>query len=388
MRFANRTNWVAHSNDLNNVLEALQATGAEVLDLTQSNPTQAGFQYPKDLLNSFNKLENLSYVPDANGMAHARVAVADYYVRRNVACRAEDILLTASTSEAYSFLLRLMVNPGERVLIPRPSYPLFQFLLEINDVAFDYYPLVYSDGWHIDRQALANLIDDKTRAIILVNPNNPTGSFLNSDELEFLNTLAVKHQLALISDEVFFDYAWGKGDLRSLAGNSKALTFTLSGLSKILALPQMKAAWIFASGPQAELKQAMARLDIIADTYLSVNTPVQNALGSWLTDEQVIQSQINERVKLNWQFLEANLDKHAQLLKVQGGWYATLRIPAIKSEEQWVLEFLKEDHVLVHPGYFFDFYSEAYIIISLITPPEIFKQATNRLMKRIALQTS
>ncbi len=385
MLFSRRTNWVSQSNALNTTLEELRAKGVDVLDLTESNPTRAGIVYPKELLNSLTKPANLNYVPDANGMVHAREAAADYYRRRSIDCTPADILLTASTSEAYSFLLRLLVNPGERVLIPRPSYPLFQFLLEINDVAFDYYPLVYDNGWQLDQQALAGLIDANTRAVILVNPNNPTGSYINGGDLVFLNELANKHGLALISDEVFFDYAWGAADgLQSLAGNKGALTFTLSGLSKVLALPQMKCGWILASGPQSQVKEAMDRLEIIADTYLSVNTPVQNAIGDWLLYEKDIQDQINQRVKVNWQFLKQHLDKHAQLLSVQGGWYATLRIPTVKSEEQWVLQFLAEDHVLVHPGYFFDFEREAYIIVSLLSPTEIFKMAVSRLMKRIA----
>ncbi len=384
MPFSRRTNWVSQSNALNTALEELRAKGVDVLDLTESNPTRAGINYPKELLNSLIKPANFNYVPDANGMTHAREAAADYYRRHSVDCSPADILLTASTSEAYSFLLRLLVNPGERVLIPRPSYPLFQFLLELNDVAFDYYPLVYNNGWQLDRQALGYLIDAKTRAIILVNPNNPTGSYLNSGDVDFLNELAVKHELALISDEVFFDYAWDKGDLRSLAGNKGALTFTLSGLSKVLALPQMKCGWIFTSGPDSQVKEAMSRLDIIADTYLSVNTPVQNAMGDWLSHEKEIQGQINVRVQANWQFLSEYLDRHAQLLKVQGGWYATLRVPTVKSEEQWILQLLQEDHILLHPGYFFDFEREAYLILSLITKPDIFKEGVNRLMKRIA----
>jgi hypothetical protein len=321
-------------------------------------------------------------------MEKGRQAVARYYARQKLPLPASDIILTASTSEAYSFLMRLLVNPGEKVLVPRPSYPLFQFLLEINDVDFDYYPLSY-DGqkWHLDYEALERLVDSKTKAIILVNPNNPTGSYISRAELNFLNEFCCKHQMAIISDEVFFEYALSKGDFTSCAGNPSALTFVLGGLSKTLGLPQMKCAWILASGPQAVLQESLSRLEIIADTYLSVNTPVQNALAAWLEYAPNLQGQIISRAQENGQWLKTYLDRHmpsVSLLSLQGGWYATLRIPAVKSEEEWVLEFIREDHVSVYPGYFFDFDREAYIILSLLPPAPIFQEAVTRIMRRMA----
>ncbi len=383
--FARRTNWRQETNDLNKVLEDFGSRHIPVLDLTASNPTGCGFSYPEGMLSALNSLENLQYLPDACGMKKARRDVARYYARQKVTVSPDNIILTASTSEAYSFLMRLLVNPGEKILIPRPSYPLFQFLLEINDVHFEQYPLHY-DGqkWRLDTLALERLVDSKTKAIILVNPNNPTGSYISPAELNFLNELCGKHQIAIISDEVFFDYALGAGDFVSLSGNQKALTFALGGLSKTLALPQMKCAWILASGPQVILKEALSRLEIIADTYLSVNTPVQNALGLWLEQAPEMQAQIIARVKENGQWLSTHLSGHTEILALQGGWYATLRIPAVKSEEEWVLEFLKEDHVSVYPGYFFDFDREAYIVISLLPPASVFQEAAGRIMKRLA----
>ncbi len=383
--FARRTNWRQETNALNKALEDLGSRHIPVMDLTASNPTSCGFLYPEGMLSALNSLENFHYQPDACGMKKARQAVAQYYARQKLLLSPRDIILTASTSEAYSFLMRLLVNPGERILVPKPSYPLFQFLLEINDVNFDYYPLLYDGQWRLDCRALERLVvDEKSKAIILVNPNNPTGSYIAHAELNFLNELCRKHQMAIISDEVFFEYPLTPSDAVSCAGNQKALTFVLGGLSKTLGLPQMKCAWILASGPQLILQESLSRLETIADTYLSVNTPVQNALSTWLDYAPEIQAQIISRVKENYQWLSTHLSGHTQLLSLQGGWYATLRIPAVKSEEEWVLEFLREEHILVYPGYFFDFDREAYIILSLLPPVPIFQEATGRIMQRLA----
>lgn len=386
--FARRTNWRQEPNALNNALEGLKGRGVDILDLTSSNPTDCGFDYPEGMLSVLNSSENLQYKPDACGTVKAREAVALYYSRQNQRILPGDIVLTASTSEAYSFLMRLLVNPGEKVLIPRPSYPLFQFLLEINDAHVDYYPLSYNGHeWRLDHQALESLVDAQTRAIILVNPNNPTGSYISRAELNYLNEFCRKHQMAIISDEVFYEYSLTPADTVSCCGNQQVLTFVLGGLSKTLALPQMKCSWILASGPRPILQGSLSRLEIIADTYLSVNTPVQNALGEWLKQASYIQGQIMPRVRDNYQWLSGHIMQHApslSLLALQGGWYATLRIPALKTEEEWVLEFLKEDHVLVYPGYFFDFESEAFIVLSLLPPAGVFQDAAGRVLRRLA----
>jgi len=378
--FARRTQWSQQVNALNLALEELKKQQIPIVDLTASNPTECGFFYPADLLGVLTQPENLQYHPDACGTHKARAAVAKYYNFPS-----DQVVLTASTSEAYSFLMRLLVNPGEKVLVPAPSYPLFQFLLEINDVAFDYYPLEYDGNrWSLDLKALEDLIDVKTRAIILVNPNNPTGSYLNQAELNGLNQICQKHRMSIISDEVFWHYHFNEGNLASCVGNHSVLTFTLGGLSKSMALPQMKCAWILSSGPQVVLNEALSRLEIIADTYLSVNTPVQNALNQWFGMAPKIQEQIKERTKANYQWLSDQMHLHSSsLLAVQGGWYATLRIPAVKSEEEWVLEFLREEHLLVYPGYFFDFDKEAYMIVSLLPETDIFKEGIRRLKNRL-----
>ena len=384
--FAHRTNWQQETNALNKALDELARQQVPVLDLTASNPTNCGFIYPEGMFSILDSVDNGSYHPDACGLIKAREVLSKYYARQQMVIPPHDIILTASTSEAYSFLMRLLVNPGENVLIPKPSYPLFQFLLEINDVGFDYYPLVY-DGqkWCLDTEVLERLVvDTKPKAIILVNPNNPTGSYISLAELNFLNDICHKHQVAIISDEVFFEYPLFSGHAVSCAGNKEALTFVLGGLSKTLALPQMKCAWIMASGPKDILQDSLARLEIIADTYLSVNTPVQNALGSWLDYAPQIQAQIIARVKTNRQWLQAHLTDHTELLSLQGGWYAILRIPAVKSEEEWALEFIQEDHVSVYPGYFFDFDKGACIILSLLPLGPIFQEAAGRILRRLA----
>ena len=385
--FASRTNWRRETNALNKALEDLESRHIPVMDLTASNPTSCGFLYPEEMLSALNSLDNLNYHPEACGMKSSRQAVAQYYARQKLLLSPSDIILTASTSEAYSFLMRLLVNPGEKILVPKPSYPLFQFLLQINDVNFDYYPLIYDGQWRLDRRALEHLVDAKTKAIVLVNPNNPTGSYISRAELDFLNEFCCKHQVSIISDEVFFEYPLNPCDVVSCAGNRPVLTFVLGGLSKTLGLPQMKCAWILASGPPLVLQESLARLEVIADTYLSVNTPVQNALGLWLGHAPELQGQIASRVKENWQWLSTHLKEHTpsiSLLSLQGGWYATLRIPAVKSEEEWVLEFLREDHVSVYPGYFFDFDREAYIILSLLSPVSVFQEAAGRILQRLA----
>lgn len=382
--FARRTDWRQETNALNKALEELRKRGIDILDLTASNPTSCGFLYPEGMLSVLNSPDNLYYHPDSCGIKSARQAVAKYYARGKQSLSPREIILTASTSEAYSFLMRLLVNPGEKVLVPKPSYPLFQFLLEINDVAFDYYPLVYDGQWHLDLQALERRVDAKTKAIILVNPNNPTGSYITRAELNSLNEFCLKHHMAVISDEVFFDYVLEQGDFVSFTGNRAILTFVLGGLSKALSLPQMKCAWILASGPKTILQESLSRLEIIADTYLSVNMPVQNALGFWLDHVSGIQGQIISRIKENWKWLSGHLSGHTELLSLQGGWYATLRIPTVKSEEEWVLDFIRDDHVLVYPGYFFDFESEAYIVLSLISPIASFREGARRILQRVA----
>lgn len=369
-KFSSRTDWEMSANRLNDELDRLRSSGAEIIDLTESNPTHCGFDYPKSLLQAFENPDNLLYSPESKGMFSARRVIADYHGGQGKKVDPQSVVLTSSTSEAYTFLFRLLLNPGEKVLIARPSYPLFQYLIELADAVYDFYPLIFeNDRWSIDMHALEAAIDHTTRVIVLVNPNNPTGSYIGAEELDELNRICLRHNLALISDEVFFDYRLDPADRQgvSLVNNAKVPTFVLSGLSKTLGLPQMKLSWITASGPNDYIDEALTRLDIIADTFLSVNTPVQNALGPWLSCRNNIQSGILERVRCNHNLVrEFCLRHNGEFLSSRGGWYAVLQISSIADEEEWIIDLLTEKHVLVHPGYFFDFQEEGFIVLSLL----------------------
>lgn len=368
--FSARTNWELSGNRLNDELDRLRLEGIPIIDLTESNPTRCGFQYPDEILKALSDTKNLSYLPESKGMLHARQAISKYYLDSGFDVDPESIVLTSSTSEGYTFLFRLLVNPGEKVLIARPSYPLFQYLIELADATYDFYPLIF-DGkrWKIDLAVLEEAIDPLTRVIILVNPNNPTGSYITSEELEEINRLCVRHKLALISDEVFFDYRLNPSDREgvSLVNNSATATYVLNGLSKNLALPQMKLSWIVTSGPKPDVDESLKRLEMIADTFLSVNTPVQNALGLWLTARKEIQTEVLDRLRRNHGMIKDFASQHGLSFFVsRGGWYAVLKFPSVIDEEKWILELLTRKHVLVHPGYFFDFDGDGFIVLSLL----------------------
>lgn len=352
-----------------------------MLDLTESNPTRAGFTYPSvEILSGLADPRGLRYEPTPQGLLRAREAVAEHYAARGVAVTPERILLTASTSEAYAYLFKLLADPEDQILSPRPSYPLFEFLAALESVEVRQYPLRYDGAWHIDFHALEAAITARTRAIVVVNPNNPTGSFLKQEELARLDALAAGHGIALISDEVFADYGFGEDPRRvtTLTGDRQALTFSLSGLSKVAGLPQMKLGWMIASG--ADREGAIERLELIADTYLSVATPVQGAAEAMLASAGIVQEQIRERTAANLAFLRAQVPgSAANLLQVEGGWYATLQIPRTRSEEEWTLLLLRDHDVLIQPGFFFDFESEAYLVLSLLTEPPTFQAGVRRL---------
>ncbi len=388
---ASRTNWKFSPNRLTLRLKTLRESGVQIFDLSESNPTRCQFEYLNSmLLSPLLNPKNLSYEPNPKGTLEARRVIQNYYQEKNIHVDPEQIFITSSTSEAYSLLFRLFVNPSEHVLIPHPSYPLFDFLADLNDIQLDSYRLAYDGVWHIDLESLRMACDSKTKAIVLVHPNNPTGSFVKKKELDEIAKLAYEKSIILISDEVFSDYSFLEDSERapSFAVNQDALTFTLGGISKSLGLPQMKLGWIVATGLKELLRSSCERLEVVLDTYLSVNTPVQNALPSWFSMKKIIQNEIRNRIKKNLAFLTSRLfNSHpANCLKTEGGWYATLRIPKTLSEEEWVLEVLEKDHVYLHPGYFFDFEDEAYIIISLLPSPEIFNEAVSRILARIKNQ--
>jgi len=341
------------------------------LDLTESNPTNAGIPYPSNLLEPLADFKALRYEPDPKGTLAARRAVADYYASRKIDVSADRVLLTASTSEAYSYLFKLLADPGDEVLVPRPSYPLFEFLAALESVAVRQYPLRYDGAWHIDFAALESMITARTRALAVVNPNNPTGSFLKQDELDRLETICAERGIAILSDEVFSDYGHSHDPRRvlTLAGERKALTFSMSGLSKIAGLPQLKLGWIVVSGPHSQ--EAYERLEWIADTFLSVGTPVQAALPSLLHLHEGIRTRISENLPL--------IREHA--LHMEGGWYAVMQVPRTRSEEDWALTLLADHDVLVQPGFFYDFESEAYLVLSLLTEPTTFREGTRRILE-------
>ena len=387
--FAHRTGWRLAPNRLSLAIEEYRQQGRALLDLTESNPTRCGFNYDtEEILQALSDPRSLTYEPDAHGLLAARQAVAGYYAEQNIHVDPLHIFLTTSTSEAYSYVFRLLADPGDNILAPSPSYPLFDFLSQLNDLELIPYPLVYYDDWQIDVGALASRITARTRAILVVHPNNPTGSLVRKAELDSLIRCCQEHSLALIADEVFADYSLSAdqaGQVASHAAVSDILTFTLSGLSKISALPQMKLAWIVVNGPADLLRSALARLELIADTYLSVAAPLAHALPKLLAGRRALQSQILQRIRRNLQWLDQRLpaDSLVRRLKTAGGWYVILKLPTIRTDEDWALELLRQDGVLVHPGHFYDFPAEGHLVVSLLPTLENFKHGMQKLIARV-----
>ena len=382
-RFSQRTNWNLASNRLSAALAEHRAAGKPLIDLTVSNPTECGFVYDQSaILEALRNPGALKYEPVARGLASARSAVAEYYADHGARVSIDDIFLTTSTSEAYSYVFRLLCNPGDELLIPAPSYPLFDFLADIQDVKLVRYPLLYDHGWQTDFHALERAITPRTRGLIVVHPNNPTGHFVKRAETEKLNAICSAHHLSIIADEVFLDFSLNAERPSTFAGNQEALTFTMSGLSKICGLPQMKAAWLVVSGPQKPKGEALARLEVIADTYLSMNAPVQLAMPAFLASGRSFQSQLFSRIQRNLAELDRQLaaQKVCSRLAVEGGWYAVLRVPATRSDEDLALALLDDKGVYVHPGHFLDFTQDGYLVVSLISPETDFSQGLARFL--------
>lgn len=384
--FARRTGWNLEKNPFTLALEGHQRAGREWLDLTASNPTRVGLRAESGILRSLSKLESLDYDPQPRGLLRAREAVAEYYHGLGAEVRPEQVILTTSTSEAYSFIFRLLCDPEDEVLIPTPSYPLFEFLAEIQDVRLVPYELIYDHGWQVDFHSLAKSITSRSRAIILVNPNNPTGSYVKAREREELNRLCSERELALVVDEVFFDFNLSQEKFESFARNQAALTFTLSGLSKIAGLPQMKVAWLATTGPRDLAETALERLEVISDTYLSMNAPIQHAIPELLAQRVEFQQKLMARLHANLAELDRQLagQKLCSRLEVEGGWYATLRVPVTRTDEELAIELLEKKDVLVHPGHFFDFHADGYLILSLMTEEAIFAEGVKRTLDYLA----
>ncbi|HVI07616.1 MAG TPA: pyridoxal phosphate-dependent aminotransferase [Candidatus Binatia bacterium] len=388
--FSQRTNWPLIRNRLTEALDQARARGGRILDLTVSNPTRIALQYDgARILSALASPQSLDYDPQPCGLASARAAVAEYYLSaHNAALDPDRIILTTSTSEGYSFVFRLLCNPGDELLVPKPSYPLFEFLADLQDVKLVPYPLLYDHGWQMDFHSLEKSITSRTRGVVVVHPNNPTGSFVKLHEQESLNRVCRRHDLALIVDEVFLDYPTDSIPRQTFAVNQHALTFTLSGISKISALPQMKAAWIVTSGPRDQVEAAESRLEVVADTFLSMNAPVQWALPSLLDQRKNIQKQLLARVRANMAELDRQLagQKLCQRLEVEGGWYVVLRVPVTQSDEDLAVELLQQQSVFVHPGHFYDFPGEGFLVLALIAPEQEFAEGVRRVLNRIRVQ--
>jgi aspartate/methionine/tyrosine aminotransferase len=384
--FSDRVDFDLRKNRLTHLLEEKKKTETRIFDLTESNPTVAGLVYPKtEILEALHTEGALTYRPSAKGLSATRRAIAQYYLDRGVEISPEHLILTASTSEAYAFLFKLLTNPGDEVLIPRPSYPLFDFLARLEAVRTRSYPLHYQQDWQYDLGLLESCLNENTKAIVIVNPNNPTGSYISSDEWEQLRQMALRYDIPIICDEVFVDYPLSDGQsLVDPAASDDHSLFLLNGFSKLAGLPQFKLGWIGVKGPTRPTRERLERLEVIADTFLSVSAPIQHAGPALLGLAGRIREQIQCRVRANYRNLsDLCRGTSVENLKTLGGWYANLRLPRIHTEEQWTLQFLGSADTLVHPGYFYDFSEEAYVVISLLPKPAIFEEGVSRLLTEV-----
>ncbi len=393
--FASRTRWNLARNPLSAAVEKRRASGAELLDLTESNPTRCGFDYDQAaILGALADARSLVYDPDPRGLLPAREAVCGYYRERASGAAPsfadhispEQVFLATSTSEAYSWIFRLLCDPGDEVLVPVPSYPLFEFLAGLADIRLAPYHLIYDHGWQIDFHSLEHAITPRTRAILVVHPNNPTGSYVKGEELIALDVLSAARELAIIADEVFLDYAHDSVPRPSFVANHDLLTFTLSGLSKISCLPQMKLAWTVVSGPDSLRREALARLEVIADTSLSMNAPIQHAAAALLGQRTRMQAQLAARLLENLSALDHALRGHPACtrLQIEGGWYAVLRVPATRPDEELAVRLVEDCGVLLHPGHFYDFSADGYLVLSLITPAAAFATGVARVLEFVS----
>ena len=373
-----------------------------LIDLTVSNPTAVDLGYSQDLLEPLADPASLVYEPRPFGLPAAREAVAKDFARRGVQVGADRVLLTASTSEAYSILFKLLCDPGDRVLVPRPSYPLFEHLTRLDGVEADFYQLEYHGRWSVDLDSVGRAVTPQTRAILAVSPNNPTGSFLDGRDLTALAAICAEHHLALIGDEVFADYPLvdcgpvpGHANVRAAPGTppgrppgvlaaTDILTFSLGGLSKAVGLPQLKLGWVGVGGPDDLVVAALARLEVICDSYLSAGTPVQQAAGALLARGAAVRARIAARIQQNYQALVGRTAQYppCAVLPVEGGWSAVIQVPATQGEEDLVVALLEHDGVVAYPGYFFDFPREAFLVVSLLPVPGEFGTGVTRMLER------
>jgi alanine-synthesizing transaminase len=386
--FASRTKWRLDPNRFTQALEEHRRSGKELLDLTVSNPTVCGLAYPaEEIVAALADRRALEYRPESKGLLEAREAIAGYYRGRmgfagsGERVDPDRILLASGTSEGYSHIFRLLCEAGDEIFVPAPGYPLFEFLADLADIRLVPYPLLYDHGWQIDFASLRAALTPRARAVLVVHPNNPTGSFVKPREAAELAKICAAREMAIIADEVFLDYTGGPKPAQTFALHDAALTFTLSGLSKISLLPQMKLAWMVVSGRQALVQTAVERLEIIADTYLSPSTPVQLALPKFLALRHSLQAQLLQRITANLAVLDGVLRESKLLTRLEreGGWYAVLRVPATGPDEALAVALLERCSVLVHPGHFFNFSRDGFLVLSLITPEGQFQEGVRRL---------
>ncbi|HKT80970.1 MAG TPA: pyridoxal phosphate-dependent aminotransferase [Vicinamibacterales bacterium] len=384
--FSSRTPADVTPNRLTAALAAARGRKQPIIDLTVSNPTRIGLAYPENLFSAFSSPEALVYSPLPLGIMGARQAVADDYARRGIDVSPERIALTASTSEAYSLIFKVLCDPDDEVMVPRPSYPLFEHLARLDGVVVTPYDLEYDHRWSIDFESVERAVGPRTRAILAVSPNNPTGSYVRNDELDRLSELCARSSMPLVVDEVFCDYPLNDEAARQ-AGCAlqalRAVVLSLGGCSKSVGLPQVKLGWIAVAGPDPAVAALMARLEFACDAYLSVSTPVQVAARTLLEEGKAVRRQIQDRIRANRDHLSRIVSEAPalQLLLTEGGWSAVMRVPSLGTEENLVIDLLERAGVLVHPGYFFDFPRESYLIVSLIAPEADFQEGILRIVR-------
>ena len=382
-KYSQRLPWTTPTNPFSKLLAAKLVDGSPLLDLTISNPSRIDLQYPhQEIATAYGTIRDFTYRPEPFGSFEARGAIVRYYESRGVQIHSKQVALTASTSEAYSLLFKLLCDPGDEILVPTPSYPLFDYLAALETVRVVPYRLFYDGRWSIDFDRLKTKLTPRTRAIVVVNPNNPTGSYLQRAEANSLLTLASRHHLPIISDEVFMDYSFGDPSSRpsTFAEFNSVLSFSLNGLSKTAGMPQLKLGWIVTNGPAHEQETALNRLEILLDTYLSVSNPVQQLLPRLMELGASIRNQLKARVTSNFEVGCTTLkDTTANFLYTEGGWSALIRLPRRLSEEEWITRLLLDHAMVVQPGYFFDISPEAHIVVSLIAKPGDFRSGLERL---------
>lgn len=386
--FSKRTDWDLHPNRLTQLIDERRSQGLPIIDLTESNPTKCGFDYHADeLLDALVEEDNLEYKPNPKGSFRARQTISEYYNEMGITVNPEQIFLTSSTSESYNFIFRLLMDVGDEILVPQPSYPLLDYIAQISDVRVKYYKLLYDDEWHIDFHSLRHAISKNTEAILVIHPNNPTGSYVKKDEYDSLVEIAANNNLSIISDEVFFGYPFYNEDRRiiSFANTDSVLTFTLNGISKMLGLPQMKLGWIVVKGGGKKSDEASMRLEVLTDTFLPVSSPIQNALSKWMSNRRRISHQIINRTRKNYEALIECVKNYPllQVYKIEGGWNAIIKFPYNTLTEDLSEYLVTKYGVIVQPGYYFDFEKNDSIVVSLIVKKEIFTQGIETIARGI-----